>query len=160
MWFVDIVIALVLLRGSWRGFKNGIILEVASILALIAGIFGAIHFSYVVGDYLSEFLDWNENYISLTAFIITLVGIVIGVRFGGKLLTAIADIILLALLNKIAGALFGLLKQTIILGAILAFFDQINSVVGFIEEETLQNSILYEPVKEIGKFFFSLVLRS
>ena len=160
MEFVDIVIALLLLRGLWRGFKNGLLLELASILALIAGIFGAIHFSYIVGDYLSEIMQWNESYINLTSFIITLVVIMVAVHYAGKFLTAIANIVLLGFINKIAGGLFGVLRSAIFLGAILAFFEQANSTVGFIENETLQSSLLFEPVKEIGKFFFSLVLKS
>ena len=159
MGFLDIILALLLLRGLWRGFKNGLLLELASIIALIAGIFGAIHFSYIAGDYLSEHMQWNESYINLASFIITLVVIMIAVHFAGKLLTAIANIAFLGLINKIAGGLFGVLRAAIILGAILAFFEQVNSTVGFIGNETLQSSILFEPVKEIGKFFFSMVLR-
>ena len=92
MGFLDIFIALLLISGLWRGFKNGLLLELASIIALIAGIFGAIHFSYIAGDYLSEHMQWNESYINLASFIITLVVIMIAVHFAGKLLTAIANI--------------------------------------------------------------------
>ena len=161
MIFLDIFIGLLLIVGLWNGLKNGLLIEISSILALIAGIFGAIHFSYIVGDYLSENMQWNESYINLASFIITLIVIMLAVKFAGKLLTKIADItIILGLINKIAGAIFGLLRSAIILGAILAFFEKINARVGFIENEILQSSILYEPVKEIGEFFFSMVLKA
>lgn len=159
MGFLDIIIGLLLIWGLWKGLKNGLFVELASIVALIAGIFGAIHFSYIAGDYLSQNMQWNERYMNLASFIITFIVIVLAVHFAGKLLTKIADFAMLGLINKIAGGLFGVLKVTIILGAILVFFERINSSVGFVKNETMENSVLYEPVKEIGAIVFSMVLK-
>ena len=54
MGFLDIILAMLLIYGLYKGLKNGFFVEIASLVALIAGLFGAIHFSYIVGDYLSE----------------------------------------------------------------------------------------------------------
>lgn len=157
--YLDIVLGLLLLWGLWKGFKNGLFLEIASIVALVAGIFGAIHFSYHTGDYLSQNMDWDERYINIAAFLITFFAIVFVVHIAGKFLTKIADFAMLGLLNKIAGAIFGALKVAVILGALLVFFERVNSSAGFVKNETLENSILYEPIKEIGALVFSKVLR-
>lgn len=159
MSFLDIILGLLLAYGLYKGLKNGLFVELASLVALIAGIFGAIHFSYIAGDYLHENMQWNERYINLAAFVSTFIVIVLIVHMAGKLLTKIADFAMLGLVNKIAGALFGALKVAIILGALLVFFDRINSSAGFVKSETMENSVLYEPVKEIGAFVFSKVLK-
>ncbi len=159
MAFLDIVLGIILVWGLWKGLKNGLFVEIASIIALIAGIFGAIHFSYIAGDYLARNMQWDENYINLAAFVITFIIIVVVVHVAGKLLTKIADFAMLGLLNKIAGGLFGMLKVAVILGALLVFFDRMNNSIGFINEETKEQSVLYEPVKEIGAFVFSKVLK-
>lgn len=158
--FLDIILGLLLLWGLWKGLKNGLFVEIASIIALIAGIYGAMHFSYYAGDYLSRNMEWEERYINIAAFVITFIAIVLIVHIAGKFLTKIADFAMLGLLNKIAGALFGALKVAVILGAILVFFDRVNSSAGMIKDDSLQNSVLYEPVKEIGAFVFSKVLRT
>lgn len=160
MGFLDIVLGLLLVWGLYKGFKNGLLLEVASILALIAGIYGAIHFSYIVGDYFSQNMQWNERYFNIASFIITFIIIVLAVHFAGKLLTKVANIVLLGAINKIAGALFGILKMAVIVGAILVFFDRLNNTLSFVNEETKKESILYEPVKEIGAFVFGKVLKN
>lgn len=157
---MDIILGVVLIWGLYKGFKNGLLIEVAAILALIAGIYGAIHFSYIAGDYLSRNMQWNERYINTTAFIITFIIIVIAVHFAGKLLTKVANIVLLGAINKIAGALFGALKVAVILGAVLIFFDRLNNTLSIVSEDTKKESILYEPVKEIGAFVFSKVLKN
>jgi len=159
MSFIDIILGLLLGYGLYKGLKNGLFVELASLIALIAGIFGAIHFSYIAGDYLSQNMNWDERYIKIASFVITFVAIVILVNFAGKFLTKIADFAMLGLLNKIAGGLFGTLKVAVILGALLIFLERVNSSVGLVKNETMENSVLYEPVKEIGAFVFSAVLQ-
>jgi membrane protein required for colicin V production len=159
MGFLDIVLGLLLIYGLYKGLKNGLLVEIASIVALIAGIYGAIHFSYIAGDYLSQNMDWNERYINLTAFIITFIVIVLVVHLAGQFLTKIVDFAMLGLLNKLAGALFGMLKVAVILGALLVFFERANSSANLVKSKTLEESELYEPIKEIGAFVFAKVLK-
>ena len=159
MSFLDIILGLLLAYGLYKGLKNGLFVELASLVALIAGIFGAIHFSYIAGDYLSENMEWDAQYLKIASFIITFIVIVFLVHFAAKFLTKVADFAMLGLLNKIAGGLFGILKVAIIVGALLIFFERVNSSVGIIKNETMKNSKLYEPIKEIGAFVFSAVLQ-
>jgi len=159
MGVLDIIIAVVLIYGLYKGIKNGLFVEIASLIALIAGLYGAIHFSYIVGDYLSKHMEWNERYINLSAFIITFILIVLVVHLAGKFLTRIADFAMLGLINKIAGGAFGILKHAVIVSALLIFFHQANTSLKIVKQETLDASILYNPVKELGAFVFSLVLK-
>ncbi|MCK0188654.1 CvpA family protein [Arenibacter sp. F20364] len=159
MGVLDIIIGLLLLYGLYKGIKNGLFVEVASLVALIAGLYGAIHFSYIAGEYLSENMDWNERYMNTTSFLITFIIIVLVVNIAGRLLTKIADFAMLGLLNKIAGGIFGALKVAVILGALLIFFDRTNNQLGFVKQESIDESKLYSPVKEIGAFVFSKVLK-
>ncbi len=158
--FLDIVLGILLVWGLYKGLTNGLFVELASLVALIAGIFGSIHFSYIAADYLSQNMDWNPRYIKITSFIITFIAIVLLVHFAGKLLTKIADFAMLGLLNKIAGGIFGALKVAIILGALLVFFEKATASLNFINEETKKESILYQPVRDIGAFVFNTVFRN
>lgn len=158
MGLLDIVLVLLLAYGLYKGLRNGLFVEIASIIALIAGIYGAIHFSYLAADYLSERLSWDLRYIKLTAFTVTFLAIVIAVHLLGKFLTRIADFALLGFINTLAGGIFGLVKVAVILGALLIFFERANNSYRLIRAETVENSILYEPLKEVGAFVFSLVL--
>ncbi len=159
MSFLDIILGLLLLYGLWKGLKNGLFVELASLVALIAGIYGAIHFSYYAGDYLSQNMEWNERYINIAAFVITFIVIVFAVQLAGRFLTKIANFAMLGLLNKIAGGIFGVVKVAVILGALLIFFERVNDSADVVEDQTMQESVLYEPIKEIGAFIFSKVLK-
>ena len=159
MGILDIIIGLLLLYGLYKGIRNGLFVELASLIALVAGLYGAIHFSYIVGEYLSKNMEWNERYVNTASFLITFILIVLVVNMAGKLLTKIADFAMLGLLNKIAGGIFGALKVAVILGALLIFFDRTNNQLGFIRQESIEESKLYMPVKEIGALVFSKVLK-
>ncbi|MFT5737889.1 MAG: membrane protein required for colicin V production [Maribacter sp.] len=159
MAILDIILGILLLLGLWKGFNNGLLIELASIVALIAGIYGSIHFSYIAGDYLGQQMNWEERYVNIAAFIITFVCIVITVHFAGKLLTKVANIAMLGLLNKLAGAVFGTLKVAVILGAVLIFFERANNNAGLVSDEVKNTSLLYHPVKDIGELVFDNILR-
>ncbi|MFS4454557.1 CvpA family protein [Maribacter sp. 2304DJ31-5] len=159
MVFIDIILGLLLIWGLWKGLKNGLFVEIASIIALVAGIYGAVHFSYITGNYLAAKMEWDAGYINITAFIITFILIVLIVHMAGKFLTKIADFAMLGLLNKIAGGIFGVLKVAVILGTIIIFFEKINANLNFMDEETKKTSTLYPPIKEIGGFVFDTVLK-
>lgn len=155
----DIIITVLLIFAFIRGFSKGFFVEVASLVALVAGVFGAIHFSYFVGDLLEERVDWDENYISLTAFAITFIGIVVAISFLGKMLTKVADFAMLGLVNKILGGVFALIKSVVILSVIFVFFARMNKTIPFVSEKTLEESILYEPVKSIIPSVFPSIIR-
>ena len=156
----DIIIASLLIFGFVRGVMKGLFVEVASLVALIGGIYGAIHFSYFIGDYLKEAVSWSEEYISLAAFAGTFIIIIIAIAFLGKILTRLADFASLGVINKILGGVFGALKIGLILSIIFIFFGKMNDTIPFIKKETLDESILYVPVKKIAPTIFPSIIKN
>lgn len=151
----DIIIAALLLFGFIRGLMKGLFVELASLISLIAGVYGAIHFSYFVGDFLKDSVDWEAQYITITAFAITFIVIVIVISLLGKLFTKIANFAALGVLNKILGGVFGALKFGLILSIVLIIFDKLNKTIPFVTEENTEDSILYKPVKGLAPLLFS-----
>lgn len=155
----DIIIAALLIFGFVRGIMKGLFVEVASLVALIGGVYGAIHFSYFLGDFLKESVSWSEEYISLAAFAGTFIIIIIIIALLGKVLTKLADFAALGILNKILGGVFGALKIGLILSVIFIFFGKMNDTIPFVEKETLESSILFEPVKKIAPTIFPSIIK-
>ncbi|WP_299712339.1 CvpA family protein [uncultured Tenacibaculum sp.] len=156
---LDIIIAALLLFGFVRGLMKGLFVEVASLVALVAGVYGAIHFSYFLGDWLKESLDWDEKYITLAAFAGTFVVIIIVIALLGKILTKIADFASLGILNKLLGGAFGALKIGLILSVIFIFFGKMNDTIPFVKKENLEESILFNPVKKIAPMIFPSIIK-
>ncbi len=155
----DIIIAALLLFGFVRGLMKGLFVEAASLVSLLAGVYGAIHFSHFVGNWLKNSVSWDEQYISLVAFAVTFVIIIIVIALLGKILTKIADFASLGILNKILGGVFGALKIGLILSVVFIFFGKINNTIPFVKDESLNKSILYKPVKKIAPMLFPSIIK-
>ncbi|MBR9913587.1 MAG: CvpA family protein [Algicola sp.] len=158
MALIDIILAALLLFGLIRGFMKGLFVEIASLVALVAGVYGAIHFSNFAASFLDSKLDWDEKYINIVAFAITFVIIVLVIALAGKALTKLANFAALGILNKLLGGVFGALKIGLILSVVLIVFDNMNNAIPFADEEDLETSILYEPVKGLAPMILPSIL--
>jgi membrane protein required for colicin V production len=145
--WLDIVLAIPLLWFLYRGFRNGLIIELASLAALILGIYAALHFSFYVQGYLEENFEIAENYLYIISFAITFLIVAIIVYLAGKIIHKVISIVALGFLNRLAGGIFGLLKAALVLSVILYFINGFNS--GLIKSDVKESSILYEPIESI-----------
>lgn len=160
MSLIDIIIGLIVVWGLVKGIKNGLFAEFAEIIALVVGIYGAIHLSYIVGDFLGEAMNWNAKYSQVAAFLLTFFIIVLIVNLSGKWLTEAVDgNKILGVMNKVAGAAFGVIKMAVVLGALLFFLEKITSSFNLITDKTRESSIFYTPIYRTGEFVFSKVMK-
>lgn len=160
MSIIDIVLGALLLFGLIRGAMKGLFVEIASLVALVLGVYGAIHFSGFAADFLESKVDWNEKTINIVAFAITFVIIVLAISLAGKALTKLADFAALGIINKLAGGVFGALKIGLILSVLLIVFNKLNKTLPFMEQDDLDESILYEPVKSLAPMIFPNLIKS
>lgn len=147
---LDIALGIVLILGLYKGFKKGLFVELASLLGLIAGVFGAIYFSHIIGNLLANNVDWEPKYVNLAAFAATFTIIVVAISMAGKMLSKIADFTGLGIINKLLGALFGGLKVAFILSVALMWANDWG-ISGFIfADDKKEDSVLYEPIASIA----------
>ncbi len=154
---LDLVFGGLIVYGGFKGFRKGVIVELASLIALIMGIYGAIHFSGYVADRLANYIDWDKRYVDLAAFGLTSIGIVFGISLFGKMLTSLAKFILLNGVNRMLGLLFGGLKLAVFSGVILIFLMKANALFGFIPTEIIEQSLLCESLLGLGEWIFDYV---
>ena len=157
MQVIDVVLGCLLLYGLVRGFWNGFFIEIASLLSLILGIYLALKFSSFAQVFISSHVSWSPKTIQITAFALTFIAVIIGLSILAKFMTTAAKFAGMGLINKFAGAIFGLLKTILLLSVTLHFFHKMNAKVDFVSKEQLVKSILYYPTLEVsGKIYPAL----
>lgn len=154
MTFIDIVFTLLFCYALYKGIKNGLFVELASLIALFIGIYITLKFSYVVKTFLETKVSWDANYIQIAAFAFTFLLVVVGIHLLAKILTKMLDLAYLGWINKLAGAFFSLLKSILMLSVVLLFFEKMNVNNIIVKQETLDNSIFYNPIKKVAAFVF------
>ena len=108
--WLDAAILVILILSLVTGFINGLVKEIASLAALILGIWGAIRFSSFTAEKLYDYFDMTGHYVGIIAFIITFAIIVVIIHFIGILADKIVNAVSLGFINRILGIVFGLLK--------------------------------------------------
>ena len=153
---IDFILILILGFGLVKGFMRGLIIELASLLAVVIGIYGAIHFSFFTARIFSKAVE-NQAALAIVSFTITLVVIVLAVMLLARVLTKVVKVAALGLPNRLAGALFGMLKVAVIIGALFLFLEKTFQTKQWFPEETLAKSVLYKPVKGVGALVYDKV---
>lgn len=154
----DLVFLVVIGAFLIRGFIKGFFIEVASLLALIVGIWGSIRFSGLVGNYLITSFDLETPYLGLIAFAVTFVGIVIAIHLVARIADKLFSAVALGWLVKILGAVFGVLKALIIISIVLVFLNTVNERVEFLPPDKKNDSMLYKPLSMLAPAVFPLIV--
>jgi membrane protein required for colicin V production len=155
--YLDIIILVILGFSVITGFINGLVKEVASLAALIFGIWGAIKFSGFTSAKLYEYFDMSGQYIGIISFIVTFIIIVLVIHFMGTLIDKLMEAIALGFLNKLLGTVFGLLKATLILSVVFVVLNSIDARRPFLPQEKIEESMLYNPISDIAPALFPII---
>ena len=139
---LDYILFIPLLYGLYRGFTKGLIIELASLLALTLGIYGALHFSSLTFEFLIDYVEIKTVYLQLASYGLTFLIIVMLISFTGKILTMLIKLVALGFINRLMGAIFGGFKALLILSVFISFFDKFNKQFGMVNEEILTSSLI------------------
>ncbi|MGB8705720.1 MAG: CvpA family protein [Gillisia sp.] len=144
---LDVILALLLLYGLVRGLFRGFLAELASVVAFILGIYGAIYFSYLLKNFLFTAFNWNPHFVALISFALTFILIVLAISWIGAILTKAVNIVMLGFINRLLGGLFGIIKIAFITSIFIMIFKSVNTNYDFVDKETIDNSVLYPSIK-------------
>ncbi len=156
--WLDIAICILLLIGLWKGYLNGFFVELTSIIALVAAVYGSLYFSNYAGDWLREQFDWEETYIAIASFVITFIVIIFVITYVGKLITKVIKTVQLSFLNKMAGGAFGVLKMAFLASVILMFINSASGEFHIIDKEIKKDSLIYSHLEPMAPFLLPKIL--
>jgi len=155
--YIDIIIIILLAFAMIRGFINGLVKEVASLAALILGIWGAIRFSSFTAEKLYDYFDMSGQYVGIISFLVTFGIIVIIIHFIGLLVDKLMEAVSLGFINKLLGILFGLFKSVLIMSIIFVVLNAIDARRPFLPKEKIEQSMLYSPISDIAPAIFPII---
>lgn len=154
MLVLDIITGLILCFFAYKGYKNGLIKELGSLIALVAGIFLAIRFSDLVASAITKNSGFSSEYLPIISFAIIFVGIVIVVLVFAKVLDRFVKAIKLQWLNRIAGIIFSTLKTVIILGGLFFMICRFNERINMFDVAATHKSIFFDRFVRVFEFIF------
>lgn len=154
---VDIILLIPLAWGAFMGFKKGLVLELASLVGLILGIYGAIKFSDFTAEKLIQHVEITQEWLGLLSFLITFIVIVFAIFILARLLDKALKLVALGLVNRLLGLLFGTLKFALIVSTAMYFFQNMNTKFQFTDDNFTEESVLWEPLQKVVTPFRDLL---
>lgn len=148
--FIDVALAIPLLLAAWRGFRKGLIIEVATLVGLIAGLFAGYYGAERVADMLRESLDVKASTLHGIGFLLAFLAVLLGVYLLGKALEKAVDMVALGLANKALGAVFGLMKIGLLLSVLIYFLNAAFGRDGWLPKEQVRRAVLYPVVADMA----------
>lgn len=141
-----------LLLGAIRGWRTGLIKQVVSLGGLIAGLLIAKLCYAMVGDAIAPHIDNHTTLAHVLAFILIWIAVPVILGVLGEILTTVLDkLFVLGTVNSILGALLGLIKFQLIIGALI----WVLCATKIIGENTMQQSVLCAPLKAVPEALYT-----
>jgi membrane protein required for colicin V production len=154
--FLDIIILCFVGLLLVNGIRKGFIISLASLAALILGIYIAVHFSNYLEGFLADNLHPSRTWLPILSFSITFLIVVILVMLLGKALEKIVDLVGMGIFNHIFGGIFGLLKGIFLASIIFFLIHSIDQKEKMITPKAKEESLFYKPVAMIFPFLMKV----
>ncbi len=109
----DMAIVVVLGYCIIRGIFRGLIKEVSSIIGLVAGFYVAYSYHGMISPWFSMWIT-EPAYLKITSFILLFCSVFFIIALIGILIRFVIKLVLLGVVDRICGGVFGALKATLV----------------------------------------------
>ena len=149
---VDLFLLLFLIMGVYKGWTKGFIMAIVTFVSFFVGLALALQFSGWVEGYLKKETDSSSDWLAFLAFLLVLIGAIIGIRILGKIVEKSVELIMLGIVNRLAGILLYLFINVSIFAVVLVYLKQFE-IVG---NETAIHSKSYTYMIDFGGWVIDL----
>jgi membrane protein required for colicin V production len=151
--WLDIVIFCIIGFLVINGIRKGFILSLFTLIALILGIWAALHFSGFMSSFLVKTFHPTGNWLVILSYFLTFLLVVIGVIIIGKLLEKVVKTVGLGLANRIIGGLFGLVKGILGVTVLLFIIFHFDPKEKLINRKTKETSFCYPYIEKVFPYY-------
>ena len=142
---LDIIILVIVAASAIWGIVKGFVRQIASIAALLLGLWCAFKFTAPISAEIKEFLSLEiaQNVMHVIIFAAIFLLVMIASHFISKGIESILKLSMLGWLNRLLGFLFGAIKATILLSVIAYIVNYANNLLQIIPQAIFSESQTY-----------------
>jgi membrane protein required for colicin V production len=143
---IDILCCMIVCLAIIQGWRKGLILGLFSMVCGLIGLAAAVKLSSVLATHMKSDLHMSSRWLPVIAFILVFVLALLIIRWAGKLLEKLVQMVLLGWLNKLCGILLFLILYLSIYSIIL-FYGTKTQVIS---KQAMDDSHLYSLIAPFG----------
>ena len=119
----DIVLVVLVLLGAWSGYREGFLMELISLVAIILGVLGGFKLMGVGMIFLQERFNADKSTLPYLSFAVIFVIIVLLVRLLGNVVKHSIDKSFLGTVDQVMGGVLGAFKTLFMLSIVIWIMD-------------------------------------
>lgn len=147
---IDLIVCLVLALALWNGWRQGFIVQVCSLAAIVLGIWLAARYGAQVGAW----LRLDARFEAAGGFAAVLVATVLAVAIAARVLRKLFHFAGFGLPDILLGIAVSVVKYLLVMSALVAAFDRINADHKLVEARTIEKSRSYKPLLRLSESLF------
>ncbi len=159
MTIFDLILLLILVGFVWFGFWNGLIQTLGGLVSLVVAVFVASRWYDIIALKIAPLVGENVNLSRIIAFIAIFIlarfVVFLIIKVINKVFDLISFIPFLKTINRLAGAILGLIEGGLVLGLILYFSSKFPLGDWWIN--SLNQSNIAGPLIGFGKILYPLI---
>ncbi|MDO4757830.1 MAG: CvpA family protein [Rikenellaceae bacterium] len=144
---LDLIILIVLALALWNGWRRGLIMQLFSLVAIVAAIWLAARYGGEAG----AFLKLDDAYREPAGFVVVLLGGLLLVALLARLVRKVFQFAGFGLIDRLGGVLVAAAKYLLLLSLAFAAFEHINVNHAFLSKEKIETSKGYAPVRNLSR---------
>lgn len=142
----DIIFAVLLVLAALRGYRQGLIVGLFSLVSIIIGLAAALKLSALMAGWIGSSVNISKEWLPLISFIIVFLLVVLLIRLGARAIEQTVELVMLGWVNKLAGIILYVVIYTLVYSVILFYVEQMH----LLQPETINKSLTYQYVQPWG----------
>lgn len=143
---LDIIVAIIIILAAIRGFRQGLIVALFSVIGFVIGLAAALKLSAVVAGHLGNAVKVSDKWLPIISFAVVFLIVVLLVRLGARFIEKTVELAMLGWINRLGGILLYAGLYILIFSILLFYADQL----GFINPGTKSESVTYSYIQPWG----------
>ena len=130
---------------------RGLVIELTAILAVVLGFIGTKLWGTLFAIWLLKQFAWPEAICTVVAYALLFLGITISLNLLAKLISKLFKAVNLSWLNRLGGAVFGIVKWAAIMLLVVLCVHRLDDQFHFFKPELKQQSSIYTYVTPLSE---------
>lgn len=143
---LDLIFAVIIILAILKGYQNGLVVGLFSLVAVIVGLAAAMKLSTVVAGYIGSAVKVSDQWLPIISFAVVFFIVILLIRLGARAISKTVEMAMLGWANKIGGVILFAAIYTLVFSVLLFYAEQMKLV----QPETINKSVTYSFVQPWG----------
>ncbi len=143
---LDLVFIVLMVLAILKGYRQGLVVGLFSLLAVIIGLAAAMKLSTAVASWIGRSVKVSDEWLPLISFAIVFIVVLLLIRLGAKAIERTIEMAMLGWVNKLGGMLLYAAIYTIVFSVVLFYAEQMK----LLQPEMIRKSVTYSYVQPWG----------